>query len=124
MTATPSKITLKVLRWTARILSLLLIGVFLIFAIGEGFTFWRFTPKVLVLSLFFPFGVVIGMALGWWSELAGGLASVGSLLGFYGVHFLQTSDLPGGMLPIFAIPGCLFILAGVVSRRRVTIATQ
>lgn len=111
------KVAATVLRWTARILSLAVIGLLLAFMIGEGFRFWRFTPKELTLSLFFTFAVIIGILLGWRWELLGGLVTIGGLVGFYGVHFLQVGFFPRGhAFLLFALPGFLFVLASVVQR--------
>jgi hypothetical protein len=55
----------KALRWTARIWSLLSLGVVVLFAVGEGMHLARFTARELVLFLFFPLGVCAGLALGW-----------------------------------------------------------
>ena len=85
---------LGVLRWSARVLSLLSLGVVLLFAFGEGLNFLHFSTRDLVLFAFFPLGVGLGMALAWrWEGLGGGITVV-SLAGFYLAHYFMSSGFP------------------------------
>jgi hypothetical protein len=43
----------------------------------------RITAASAALFLLFPVGVVAGLAVAWWRELAGGLVTLGSLTVFY-----------------------------------------
>jgi hypothetical protein len=104
-------------RWAARLLSLLSIGVLLLFIIGEGFNPLHLAPRELLLSLFFPIGVLLGMGLAWRWEALGGTLTIGSLLAFYAVHWLGSGQFPGGVFfALFASPGLLFLLAALTAR--------
>ncbi len=93
----------RALRWSARILSILSVGIFLLFAIGEGFNPFRFTAQEAILFLFFPFGVCLGMILAWrWEGLGGGI-TVASLAAFYLVHRLLSPGFPRGGLPLLRL---------------------
>ena len=102
------------LRWTARILSLFSLGLLLLFIIGEGFNPLALTPRELLLSLFFPLGVLLGMAVGWRWEALGGILSLGSFAAFYVVHWLGSGRLPASWaFATFTVPGLLFLLAAL-----------
>jgi hypothetical protein len=71
----------------------------------------------------FPIGVLAGMALAWWRELAGGLLGLSSLLAFYLWMGVVWGRLPPGpYFVLFAAPALLFAITGgrarAASRRR------
>ncbi len=108
----------SMIRWTARILSMVTIGVVLLFMVGEGFDYTRIKPDEWALFLFFPIGISVGMILAWWQEGIGGIISVGSLVMFYGVHFANAGKFPSGWAwLIFTIPGFLFLLCWYLGRK-------
>ena len=105
-------------RWTARFLSLLSIGIILLFMIGEGFNPRLISSKEWALFLFFPFGVGLGMALSWWNEKIGPALSFGSLFAFYGIHFMLQGIFPHGWaFLLFSCPGFLFLISWYRSRK-------
>jgi hypothetical protein len=111
--------THSLVRWAARLLSLLSIGVLLLFIIGEGFNPLHLAPRELLLSVFFPIGVVLGMGLAWRWEALGGALTMLSFVAFYGVHWLGVGHFPSGVFfALFASPGLLFLLAGFAARRK------
>lgn len=113
------------LRWVARLASLASLGLILILAIGERPGPLKTTTRDLALGVFFPFGVCIGMALAWWRENWGGCITVASVFAFYAVHFAFSGTLPRGpWLVIFASPGALFLLSGLLARRRAGAVTK
>ncbi len=100
-----------IVRWTARIMSIVSIGLVLLFIIGEGFNPAQIKPTEWLGILFFPVGISIGMILAWWKEGIGGVITVICLLMFYIVDFAITNRFPNGWAWIaFASPGFLFIL--------------
>jgi hypothetical protein len=107
---------LFLVRWTARILALLIVGTLAMFIFGNEGVTTSITPTELVGLLFFPLGVAVGSLIGWRNELIGGLVSVGSLAAFYLVFGLGlTGRFPGGFyFLIFSIPGFLFLIYGVL----------
>jgi len=110
-------VLLSVLRWSARVLSILSVGVVLLFAFGEGLNLSYFTARELVLFAFFPIGVCLGMALAWrWEGLGGGI-TVASLAAFYLVQRLTSSSFPRGFaFAVLAAPGFLFLLCWLWAR--------
>lgn len=83
---------------------------------GEG---WR--PRDIVLAVFIPVGVFLGMALAWrWEGLGGGISTL-SALGFYLAMFILDGDLPQPrvffMLIPLVIPGILFLTSWALHRR-------
>lgn len=114
LTAQPSRnVPALVLRWAARLTSLVSIGMLLAF-LGPGEKGIPTLPEALLMA-FFPFGLMAGMVLGWWKELQGGLMAVGSLAVFYGLMMVQRGQFPSGpYFALFALPGVLFLAAALV----------
>ncbi len=107
-----------IISWTARILSVVSIGLVLSFMVGEGFDYTLFKPTEWILFLFFPFGISLGMILAWWKEGIGGSITVGSLITFYVIHFATTGKFPNGWAwLVFTIPGFLFLLSWYRTRK-------
>ena len=87
-----------VTRWLARVLSVISIGVLLLFFFGEADFSQpiRLTAGEWIGVLFFPVGVVAGMILGWWWEGVGAAVAVGSLSAFYVLDVIVTGNPPSG----------------------------
>lgn len=107
-----------IVRWTARISSLVSIGLLAAFLFGEdGLTLQLEMAEWLGL-LFFPGGVIIGMILGWWREGWGGMVVLVSLAAFYVEQFLLGGRIPGGpWFLIFTLPGLLFGVSWLLARQ-------
>src|SRR5574341_2108651 len=105
---------LLVIRWIARLSSIVFIGVFILMFIGEGFDPAKITLREWASLFFYPFGLVVGMILAWWKEGLGGAITLGSLLGF--ALFGDLSQ--GACLPslLCASPGFLFLLCWLLSK--------
>jgi hypothetical protein len=122
MSASLASVTLVAngLRWTARLLALMLASLVLLMAIGEGFNPGRLTTAELILTV--PFFVVwIGLLLGWRWEGIGGILVVAGVAGFYLIHFAQTGfgRFPmGWVFPMMAAPGVLFLVCWWLRRQR------
>jgi len=117
--ATEHSRSVTVLRWLARILSILSATLLLLFLVGESdFTQpMRLTAREVILLIFFPLGIIVGMAMAWRWEAVGAAVTLGSLLLFYALNLVLGHRLPGGpWFPLFASPGVLFGLAWLLSR--------
>lgn len=110
-------VSLRILRWSTRVLSILAVGIVLLFAFGEGMNLLHFAAHDWVLFMFFPFGVCLGMAVAWrWEGLGGGI-TVACLAAFYLAHRLLAPSFPGGFAFLtIAAPGFLFLLAWLWTR--------
>jgi hypothetical protein len=112
------RVLISVVRWTARILTIVSIGLVLLFIVGEGFNPTKIKPREWLGLLFFPVGISVGMILAWWKEGLGGSITVGSLCMFYMIDFATTNRFPNGWAWFaFAAPGFLFILCWYLMRR-------
>ena len=61
--------------------------------------------------IFFPIGVIIGMAIAWWKEGLCVAITFGSLLAFYLVYgYFMKYHIAGWAFIVFASPGLLFLL--------------
>jgi hypothetical protein len=110
--------SLRNLRWTARILSVLCVGIVLMFALGERLSLSAITGRDYLLFLFFPVGVCLGMVLAWWWEGVGGGIAIGSLVVFYLIHLFAWQRFPRGLaFMLLAMPGFLFLACRLWSWR-------
>jgi hypothetical protein len=104
--------TPQVIRWTARIFSILFILVFALMFFGNGLNVSAVTPRGWLSLLFFPFGASIGMVLGWWQEGLGGAITVVSVFLSILIHDPSSG---GGYMFACASPGILFLLSWMLS---------
>ena len=108
-------LTSNVVRWTARIGSLASAALLMAFMFGGN----EQPPDLSEAPglVFFPGGVLLGMLVGWWKELIGGLVTAGSLAAFYVWHFMDGGSWPTGpYFLLFALPGLLFLASWFVDR--------
>jgi hypothetical protein len=116
-----SRLASLLLRWAARITSLITLGLLAWFMIGEGFDPWKPHARDWTLMIFFPFGLLQGLLLGWPREQLGGAIAVASLAGFYLVHLAVAGSFPkGAAFLVFTLPGFLFLASAWVGRSRPT----
>ena len=67
--------------------------------------------------VFFPTGVIIGLAIAWWKEGLGISITIGSLLAFYLVYgYLLRYHVGGWAFVMFASPAFLFFFHWVLSQ--------
>jgi hypothetical protein len=75
------------------------------------------TPDEWLMLALFPIGVVLGMIVGWWREVLGGLIGTTSLIAFYLMFLSQGNAIGKGVwFAVFAFPATLFLAAGLVRR--------
>ncbi len=108
-------------RWTARVLSALLVGLVLVFfislSIDAGFRPPRLTGVEIVQMIFF-WTACIGMVVASRWQVIGGAFSLGGMILFFAVEFAVNGRLPGGfVLYLMLLPGTLFLLSSFLSRR-------
>jgi len=103
-----------VVRWTARLSSVLIIGVFLLMFLGEGFEPAKVKPIEWVMLLFGPFGLILGMIIGWWKEGLGGAITILCFLAALSVGGYSGSG--AAYFLVCAAPGFLFLLSWFLSR--------
>lgn len=109
--ATPAP--LLILRWFARIASLASIAMLAVFATSGG-NFPSASEWLLI--AFFPVGVVVGMIVAWWREIAGGIITLLSLAAFYTTLLINSGHAPTTpWFIIFASPGLLLLICGLLA---------
>jgi hypothetical protein len=115
--------TLRALRWTARVWSVVSIAVIIMFFIGEGFGgegfgAGSFKPGEWAGFAFFPIGVCAGMVISWRREAAGGSVTVLSMIAFYILGYFTSGRFPSGWAWLaFSAPGFLFLFIWCLSPR-------
>ena len=111
-------VTMTGLEWLARVGSLVSIALLLSLFIGEGLHPAQVAPQEWIGLLFFPVGVMVGMAVAWWKEGAGATITLTSLSAFYVVYgYLLRNHIGGWAFIAFAAPGFLFLLHWLLLHR-------
>ena len=114
---TNTVVSLRALRLSAKVSSILAVGIVLLFLFGEGLNPSHLAARDWVLFAFFPAGVCLGMCLAWrWEGLGGGI-SVASLAGFYAAHRLMSPHFPRGFAFLtLAATGLMFFICWLWAR--------
>ncbi|MFP3895401.1 MAG: hypothetical protein ACLFV5_00985 [Anaerolineales bacterium] len=109
-----SDIISPVIRWVARVWSIVSLG-FVLLIVGGELASPTGSPPIAARDLLgmalFPVGVCVGLVVAWWHEGLGGTITVSSLLAFYVLLWGFDGHFPRG--PYFALvaaPGVLFLL--------------
>lgn len=104
-----------VLNWIARIWSILSIVFILTFFLGSmlGPDKGGENDPSILMFVFFPIGLVIGLILAWKWNFAGGLIAVLSIILF---HLTIEPEL-NLFIELIAVPGLLFLIAGIIAKQ-------
>ncbi len=89
---TARSVARPLLRWTARIVGALLVGLVILLAFGEGVRFQDFDAVSGSMAAVFLVALV-GMLFLWRWELVGGIMDLVGMGGFYAIDFLASGDL-------------------------------
>lgn len=111
-----------IVRWTARIMGIPVIAIFLLMFIGEGFDPAKVKPNEWVMLMFGPIGLILGLILGWWKEGLGGAIAT---LSFFGAMLVGDYSGSGAMyMAICAAPGFLFLLSWILSNQEMLLRNK
>lgn len=101
------------LRLAGQILSACLAGLCLVFMVGEG-TAFKLTPWHLSLDI-----ALIGLVLGVFKPLPGGMLALAGIGLFYALNYNESGRWPGGwVFPLFWVAGALLILSSAINRKK------
>jgi hypothetical protein len=106
-----------VISWIARISGILLLGLFLLFFLGEGgFNPFHLTIIELLMTVCILI-VLVGILIAWKKEGLGGAMMVGGMILFYVINFIGSGKFPGGwVFQILFVPGILFLICWFVTK--------
>lgn len=104
-------------RWSARITGLLLVGLVAVVVAGQGPPNPLHAPPSVQVEFLGLLLVLAGCLAGWRWEGLGGLLVVAGFGAFVVTELAVNGKLPGGAIPLFAVPGVLFLAAFGVGRR-------
>jgi hypothetical protein len=104
-------------RWTARLLALVVLGFLLAISIGERSALMaRLNPAESGQMLLF-LAAALGLALAWHREAPGGALTLAGLALFYLNKYRLAGRFPGGWaFAVMAVPAVLFLIAGSARR--------
>ena len=101
---------MDIVRWIARIVGSMIVGLVVIIKIGEGFNPANLNGIELAMSAAF-WAALTGMIVLWRWEGTGGLLVVGGMLVFYALNFAASGRIPGGwVFPLCYLPGVLALV--------------
>ncbi len=103
-------------RWLARITGVALVGLVLLFLVGEGPPNPFKEPVSVQLELFAMLLMLVGFLVGWRWEAMGGIVAVSGFAIFFATDWAATGRVPGGAIPLFVLPGVLFLVSSGMAR--------
>ena len=113
---------LNLLKWTARVSSLLTIFlvllVFLATLTWGDDTVWNFTINLFTV-IFFPIGICVGLGLAIYKSLAGSMIAIMSIICLHIVIYVQNgfiSFLP--FVDITIIPAIMYFIYGILGQKK------
>ncbi len=108
----------RLVRWSARVTSLLSFGLVMVIAIGQGGPPNPLRQPRPVQLEFAALGLMLlGFVIGWMQEGLGGLLVLLGLVGLNAVELTVNGRPALGAFPLFAVPGALFLLSALLGRR-------
>jgi hypothetical protein len=114
----------RLVHWSARITSLLLLGLVIVFVIGHGGPPNVFGQPTSVQLEFAAMSLMLlGLAIGWVREGLGGLLVLLGLAALNTVELAVNGRLALGAFPLFAVPVALFLLSALLRRHRRDVET-
>ena len=115
---------MALVEFLARLGSVISITILVLLFQASAFHPSEIAPREWFGLVFFPIGVIVGLAIAWWKEGLGVSITVGSLLAFYFVYgYLLQSHIGGWAFVAFASPAFLFFFHWVLrqaSHKRAT----
>lgn len=104
----------QIVRWLARLGSIGSVTLLFMFIFGGNESMAMQSHEVLGF-IFFPVCIIVGMFVGWILEATGGAITLLGLCAFYVRHYYISGDFPiGPYFLLFALPGILFLIAGLL----------
>jgi hypothetical protein len=108
----------RVVHWSARVTGLLLFGLVAVLVIGNGGPPNVFRQPTSVQLEFAALGLMlVGLVVGWVRQALGGLLVLFGLAAFNAVELAVNGRPALGAVPLFAVPGVLFLLSALLRRR-------
>ena len=107
---------LFILRWFSRLTGFMVMGILILFILGEGVKCLSLTEGIMF--LFFPLSVALGFVIALRWEIIGGIVSIAGLIIFYILNLIMVGQLPKGpFFILFTVPAVTFIISGLLSEK-------
>jgi len=104
---------IEITRWSARMVSVLLLVLVLVIFFGEGPPAFASLTATELLMMFFFWLMAAGLVWAWWHPMAGGALTLLAFLFFAGVNLVSSGSLPNGwVFPLFPLNGALHLVYG------------
>lgn len=100
------------LRWTARLTGLAFSALMAVFALGYG-GLPNLLQQAVPAQIEFAgmFMMLAGFLAAWRWETLGGILATCGFAAFFATEMVTNGSPPGGLIPLFAIPGVLFLVS-------------
>ena len=106
------------LRWTARLLAGILVGLVLLIFVGDGASNLLTLKPAEALQMTVFLTTCVGLVIAWRKPFLGGAIATGGILLFFAVEIAGTGKLPTGLVfPLILLTGILFLLSAFIRRR-------
>ena len=111
-----SKKSINICRWVTRIVSIIIVGIFLLFFIGEGFipNIPKLTTTEFLLIICIPVLFTTGVVIAWKKEIVGGIIIISSILLFNIIDIIKSPkpkiEIEFGIL---LLVGIMYIVCGI-----------
>jgi len=108
-----------IIRWIARILGIFILGIFLLFLIGDGgMNPLRLSVTELLMTICLLI-FMVGILVAWKQEGVGGAMMIGGMILFYLINFIGSAKFPGGwVFPLMFVPGILYLICWFAVKRK------
>ena len=105
------------LRWCNRIIASILAILIILFVFGEGFpNFATVDARTALLFVCF-IAIIIGLILGWFKEMSGGIILISGFVSFELIQYSATGNFAtNALFAIFPLIGIIFIITSKSSK--------
>jgi len=108
-----------ILKWFARLAALASLFFLILFIISDLSYVSRCGFNEILLFIFFPFGVIVGLIVGLKFELIGSITAIFALFSYYLLHYIVQKSFPSGIaFLVFSSPALLYLISWLINSKK------